>query len=86
MSAIEHLTQFFTGEDEIVAAYLYGQPSTDRTWPDSDIEVALLFRETLASEAVSEYLESLGSNNPLGNAPGILMPFALNAHIIQVIH
>jgi hypothetical protein len=86
MTAIEHLTQFFKGEDEVVAAYLYGQPAADRTWPDSDIEIALLFRETLAPEAISEYLEGLGGNNPLGNAPGILMPFALNAHILPVVH
>lgn len=86
MTAIEHLTQFFRGEEEVVAAYLYGQPATERTWPDSDIEVALLFREALESEAITEYLEGLGSSSPLGNAPGILMPFALNAHILPVVH
>lgn len=86
MTAIEHLTQFFRGEEEVVAAYLYGQPATERTWPDSDIEIALLFRETMESEAVSEYLEGLGSSNPLGNSPGILMPFALNAHILPVVY
>jgi len=86
VTAIEHLTQFFKGEEEVVAAYLYGQPATDRTWPDSDIEIALLFREALESEAITEYLEGLGSSSPLGNAPGILMPFALNAHILPVVH
>ncbi len=86
MTAIEHLTQFFSGEEEVVAAYLYGQPATERTWPDSDIEIALLFREKMESEAITEYLEGLGSNNPLGNSPGILMPFALNAHILPVVH
>ena len=45
MTAFEHLAAFFRGEDEIVAAYLYGQPATERTWPDSDIEIGLLFRE-----------------------------------------
>ncbi len=86
MTAIEHLTAFFGGEEEIAAAYLYGQPATDRTWPDSDIEVALLFRSGLAPDGVTEYLEGLGADNPLGESPGILMPFALNAHILPVVH
>lgn len=86
MSAIEHLTQFFRGEENVVAAYLYGQAATDRTWPDSDIEVALLLRDSLGAEAATEYLEGLGSSNPLGNSPGILMPFALNAHVLPVVH
>ena len=74
------------GEEEVAAAYLYGQPATDRTWPDSDIEIGLLFRNTMTPEAVAEYLEGLTSSNPLGESPGILMPFALNAHILPVIH
>jgi len=86
MTAIEHLTTFFGGEEEIAAAYLYGQPATDRTWPDSDIEVALLFRSGLAPDGVTEYLEGLAATNPLGESPGILMPFALNAHILPVVH
>ncbi len=85
VSAFEHLAQFFRGEEEIVAAYLYGQPAP-RTWPDSDIEVGLLFRGALGPDAITEYLEGLGSSNPLGEAPGILMPFALNAHIIPVVY
>jgi predicted nucleotidyltransferase len=75
MTAIEHLTQFFRGEEEVVAAYLYGQPATERTWPDSDIEIALLFRETMESEAVSEYLEGLGSNvngKNMASVPGAI--------------
>lgn len=86
VSAFDQLTQFFRGEDEIVAAYLYGQPASDRTWPDSDIEVGLLFREAVSAEAITEYLEGLGSGNPLGGAPGILLPFALNAHILPVVY
>jgi hypothetical protein len=86
MTAIEHLMAFFGGEEGIAVAYLYGQPATDRTWPDSDIEVALLFRTALAPDAVTEYLEGLAANNPLGESPGILMPFALNAHILPVVH
>ena len=86
MTAIKHLGAFFSGEEEVAAAYLYGQPATDRTWPDSDIEIGLLFRNTMTPEAVAEYLEGLTSSNPLGESPGILMPFALNAHILPVIH
>lgn len=86
MTAIDHLATFFSGEEEIAAAYLYGQPATDRTWPDSDIEIALLFRSALNAEVVTEYLEGLASNNPLGESPGVLMPFALNAHILPVVH
>ena len=86
MTAIEHLTTFFSGEDEIAAVYLYGQPSTDRTWPDSDIEIALLFRSTIGGDAATEYLEGLAGSNPLGESPGVLMPFSLNAHILPVVH
>ena len=86
MTAIEHLMVFFGGEEEIAAAYLYGQPATDRTWPDSDIEVALLFRSTVTPDGLTEYLEGLAATNPLGESPGILMPFALNAHILPVVH
>ncbi len=86
MSAFEHLAQFFGGEEEIVAAYAYGQPAGPRTWPDSDIEIGLLFRDAVGPEAITEYLEGLGGNNPLGEAPGILMPFALNAHILPVVY
>jgi hypothetical protein len=86
MTAIEHLMAFFGGEEGIAVAYLYGQPATDRTWPDSDIEVALLFRTALGPDAVTEYLEGLAANNPLGDSPGILMPFAINAHILPVVH
>lgn len=86
VTAFEHLTQFFGGEEDVVAAYLYGQPASPRTWPDSDIEVGLLFRETLGADAIGEYLEGVGTSNPLGEAPGILMPFALNAHILPVVY
>jgi len=77
---------FFGGEEEIAAAYLYGQPATDRTWPDSDIEVGLLFRSAVTPDGLTEYLEGLAANNPLGESPGILMPFALNAHILPVVY
>jgi hypothetical protein len=86
MTAIEHLTMFFGGEDEIAAVYLYGQPATDRTWPDSDIEIALLFRSSVSGDLATEYLEGLAGSNPLGDSPGVLMPFSLNAHILPVVH
>ncbi|HKX18614.1 MAG TPA: nucleotidyltransferase domain-containing protein [bacterium] len=85
MNAYENLARFFAGEEEIVAAYLYGQPAVERTWPDSDIEVGLVLREDLDADAVTEYLEGLGRGNPLGEAPGVLMPFGLNSHILPVV-
>ena len=86
MSAFDHLTEFFRGEEEVSAVYLYGQPAIDRTWPDSDIEIGILFRDELGVDAIAEYLEGLGTRNPLGEAPGFLMPFALNAHLLTVVH
>lgn len=86
MTAFEHLATFFSGEAEIAAAYLYGQPASERTWPDSDIEIGILLREAIGAEAATEYLEGLAGNNPLGASPGILMPFALNAHILPVVY
>ncbi len=86
MTAFEHLTGFLRGEQEIAAAYLYGQPAVSRTWPDSDIEIGILFREGMESEAITEYLEGLGSNHPLGDFPGVLMPFALNLHLLPVVY
>ncbi|HEV2358896.1 MAG TPA: nucleotidyltransferase domain-containing protein [bacterium] len=86
MNAYENLARFFGGEEEVVAAYLYGQPAVERTWPDSDIEIGLVFREGIDGDAITEYLEGLGTGNPLGNAPGVLMPFGLNAHILPVVY
>jgi hypothetical protein len=86
LSAFDHLTRFFGREEEIVAVYLYGQPAATRTWPDSDIELGLLFRSGLDADAIGEYLEGLRSSDPLGDAPGILMPFALNDHILPVVY
>jgi len=87
LTAFDHLAAFFRTEQEVVAAYLYGQPVVDRTWPDSDIEIGILFRDGLTAEAMTEYLEGLGSSGaPLGGAPGVLMPFVLNAHILPVVY
>lgn len=86
LSAFDHLTRFFGGEEEVVAAYLYGQPAVTKTWPDSDIEVGLVFRDAVDADAITEYLEGLRSHDPLGDSPGILMPFALNAHVLPVVY
>lgn len=80
------LKSFFSRETDVSAAYLYGRYAADRTWPDSDLEVALVFPPGRTEEEISEYMERLSSANPLGDVPGILMPFALNTHILPVIY
>ena len=42
MSAFGVLKSYFSRAPDVVAAYLYGKYADDRTWPDSDLEVALL--------------------------------------------
>lgn len=86
MDAITALRTFFTREREVAAAYLYGRYATDRTWPDSDLEVGILFAERLTEDEIGEYLERLSTVNPLGEVPGVLMPFALNTHITPVVY
>ncbi|MGH2398450.1 MAG: nucleotidyltransferase domain-containing protein, partial [bacterium] len=86
MDALTALKSFFAREGDVSAAYLYGRYATDRTWPDSDLEVALVFPPARTEDEISEYMERLSSANPLGDVPGILMPFALNTHILPVIY
>ncbi len=86
MDAVTALKSFFSHEPDVVAAYLYGRYAADRTWPDSDLEVALVFPDRLTEEEIGAYLERLSAANPLGDVPGILMPFALNTHILPVIY
>lgn len=86
MDAITALKTFFAREPDIAAAYLYGRYATDRTWPDSDLEVGILFTERLTEDEIGEYLERLTAANPLGEVPGVLMPFALNTHITPVVY
>lgn len=86
MDAITALKTFFSREADVAAVYLYGHYANDRTWPDSDIEIALLFPDRLSEEEIANYLERLSAADPLGDVPGILMPFALNAHILPVIY
>lgn len=86
MTVASVLQQFFARQPEIAAVYLYGTYADDRTWPDSDIEIALLFADRVNEDGISAYLERLSSTNPLQDVPGILMPFALNTHILPVIY
>ncbi len=86
MDAITALKTFFSREPDIVAVYLHGQYADSRTWPDSDIEIALLFQDRLGEDEITDYLERLSDINPLGEVPGVLMPSALNTHILPVIY
>jgi hypothetical protein len=86
VDAITALKSFFGRERDVAAAYLYGRYLGDRTWPDSDLEVGLLFAERLTEDEIGEYLEALSTRNPLGDVPGVLMPFALNTHITPVVY
>lgn len=80
------LKTFFSREPDVVAVYLYGQYAETRTWPDSDLEISLLFHERLSEDEITDYLERLSDNNPLGEVPGVLMPSALNTHILPVMY
>lgn len=86
MEVIEALRAFFSQDAEVAAVYLYGAYSGEQSWPDTDIELALLFPERMEEEAISAYLERLSDQSPLGGHPGILMPFALNTHILPVVY
>ena len=86
MTAVGALKTFFSRERAVAAVYLYGRYADDRTWPDSDIEIAILFPDQVGEEDMSGYLERLSAANPLADAPGILMPSTLNTHILPVIH
>lgn len=80
------LKAFFSREPDVAAVYLYGQYAETRTWPDSDLEISLLFHERLSEDEITDYLERLSDNNPLGEVPGVLMPSALNTHILPVMY
>lgn len=86
MDAVIALKSFFAREAEVSAVYLYGRYAVDRTWPDSDIEIGLLFPDRASEDEIGEYLARLAGVNPLGDVPGVLMPFALNTHILPVIY
>lgn len=86
MRAIEVLTQFFSQSKEVAAVYLYGRYGCGPAYPDSDIEVGLLFPDGTEEEDIQEYLQRISDASPLGGEPGIVMPFALNTHILPVVH
>ncbi|MCS7173416.1 MAG: nucleotidyltransferase domain-containing protein [Armatimonadetes bacterium] len=84
MDPLKALGEFFRRSRELAAVYLYGRYAEPPTYPDSDIEVALLFRPEVAEEDIREYLEHLAEENPLGPTDGVLMPTVLNGHILPV--
>jgi len=86
VDAITALKSFFSRERDVAAVYLYGHYAETRTWADSDLEIALLFQERLSEEEIGAYLERLSNVNPLGDVPGVVMPSALNTHILPVIY
>jgi len=86
LRAIESLKTFFSAATEPAAVFLYGRYGAGASYPDTDIEVGLVFPETTEEDEIREYMERLSEANPLGGEPGVLMPFALNTHILPVIH
>lgn len=86
MEAIDALRAFFSKEEEVAAVYLYGAYAAERSWSDTDIEIAVLFPEGTSEEDIGAYMERLSGESPLGSHPGILMPFALNTHTLPVIY
>jgi uncharacterized protein YutE (UPF0331/DUF86 family) len=83
--AIEILKTFFAREQDLAAVYLYGRYGSGPSFADTDIEIGLLFPATADEDDVRDYMEHLSNANPLGSEPGILMPFALNTHVLPVI-
>jgi hypothetical protein len=84
--AIEVLRTFFSQSPEVAAVYLYGRYGSGPSYPDTDIELGLVFPEDTGEDEIRDYLERISEASPLGNEPGILMPFALNTHILPVVH
>lgn len=86
MDAVAALQRYFTKEADVAAVYLYGTYASATTFSDSDLEIAILFSDRLTEDDIAQFLEQLPTANPLGESPGILMPSALNTHILPVIH
>jgi len=86
VDAVGALQRYFTKEPDVAAVYLYGTYASSETFPDSDLEVSILFADRLGDDEIAQFLESLPAANPLGDTPGILMPSALNTHILPVIY
>lgn len=86
MNAFEELRKYFAAVPELGAVYQYGAYAAEDTFPDSDIELGLVFLPDLGEEEISAAMERLSEDNPLGPAQGVLMPFPLNDHIVPVVH
>jgi hypothetical protein len=84
--AIQALKTFFSQAGEPVAVYLYGRYGSGPSFPDTDIEIGLVFADGIAEDEIRDHLERLSSASPLGGEPGIVMPFALNTHILPVVY
>jgi hypothetical protein len=84
VQAIERLKGFFSQQREVAAVYLYGRYPEGPSYADTDIELGLVFSEPADEDEIRDYLEQVSTTNPLGSEPGILMPFALNTHILPV--
>lgn len=86
MQALQNLKAFFAQSREVAAVYLYGRYGQGPSYADTDIEVGLVFDDGIEEDDVREFLDHISEANPLGGEPGIVMPFALNTHILPVIH
>lgn len=86
MDAVDALVRYFTKEADVAAVYLYGTYAPATTFPDSDLEIAILFHDRLTEDDIAQFLEQLPAGNPLGDVPGVVMPSALNTHILPVIY
>ena len=86
MQAIQVLKGFFAQQREVAAVYLYGRYGSGPSFADTDIELGLVFPEESEEDEIRDYLERISGANPLAGEPGILMPFALNAHIVPVVY
>lgn len=86
MRAIEVLRTFFAQAGEPAAVYLYGRYGVGPSYPDTDIELGLVFPADTEEDAIRDYLERLADANPLGAEPGVVLPFALNTHVLPVVY
>lgn len=86
MGAFEELRAYFSRTPEVCAVYLYGRYPSSATYPDTDIELGLVFPPETPEEEVSSFMERLGEDNPLGPAQGVLMPSVLNQHVLPVVY
>lgn len=86
MGAFEELRAYFSRTAEVCAVYLYGRYPSSATYPDTDIELGLVFPPETPEEEVSSFMERLGEDNPLGPAQGVLMPSVLNQHVLPVVY